>query len=112
MVGEGGTVGCVAVSVTVDVGDDDGLLVLVALGVSVKGSGVGEAVADGTGWDVEGGGSVLGLKIKASRMIITIIAGMTYRDQTGNDDFAFRNGVTTGGLSVYPNALRIFAKLS
>lgn len=112
MVGEGGTVGCVAVRVivTVDVGDAGG--VLVALGVSVKGSDVGEAVADGTGWDVGGGGSFLGLKIKASRMISTSIAGMTYRDQTGNDDFAFRNGVTTGGLSVYPNALRIFAKLS
>ena len=112
MVGEGVIVGCVAVrvTVTVDVGVDNA--VLVALGVSVKGSVVRVAVADGEGSGVGTGVSGRGLKINASRMTITTIAGMAYNDQIGRGDFTFRNGVTTGGLSVYPSAFRILAKLS
>lgn len=108
LVGDAVRVGFVGVrDGVVDVGES----VPVALAVGVKGSSVGVHVAEWAGSGVGGGVSGPGLKIKASRMIIPMNAGIAYRDQVGRDNFVFLNGVTVGGSPVYPNALRMLLKL-
>src|SRR5512143_1772236 len=99
-----------SVGVTVDVTVAGG--VPVALGVTVKGSGVKVAVDVGSGADVGRGVSGSGRRRYTSRMMIPISTGMPYRIQTGRGNFVFWKGVTAGASPVNPIALRSSLKLS
>jgi len=108
LVGEAVAVGFVGE--TVMVGEAVGENVLVGSSVNVA---VGVAVCEGVGVGVSGGGVNKYFHVNASRRTIPMMMGIAYLRSVDESIAAvLLNGITSGGLPVYPRGDRSLLKLS